>query len=151
MNQLEAALTIEPQEELRSPRSHFYVLVECDEEGDNGWNEEIGFSEHSNEGSIDRFLVLPHQDIPSHDPLLEGDEPQINYSMSHILTSDEYVASLEAKAARKQALMEEEKVHKIATEDSKERCKLQKLEKMQKAKERYEERAASKREKEYWK
>ena len=101
LNQLEAALTIEPQEELRSPRSHFYVLVECDEEGDNGWNEEIGFSEHSNEGSIDRFLVLPHQDIPTHDPLLEAGELQIDYSMSHILTSDEYVASLEAKAARK--------------------------------------------------
>jgi hypothetical protein len=75
--------------------------VEYDNEGDSGWGEEIGFSEYSNEGSIDRFLVLPHQDIPSHDPLHEGSEPQIDYSMSHILTSDEYVASLEAKATRK--------------------------------------------------
>jgi hypothetical protein len=67
--------------------------------------------------------------------------------MSHILTSDEYVASLEAKAAHKQALMEEARIRKIATEDSKERRRLQKLEKMQKAKERSEERAANKHEK----
>jgi hypothetical protein len=76
LNQLEDALTTEPQEELRSPRSHFYIPpVECDNEDDTGWGEEIGFSEHNNEGSIDRFLVLPHQDIPSHDPLPKGSEP----------------------------------------------------------------------------
>jgi hypothetical protein len=123
--------------------------VECDEEDDSGWGEEIGFSEHSNEGSIDRLLVLPHQDIPTHDPLLEASELQTDYSMSHILTSDDYVASLEAKAARKQALMEEARARKIATKDSKERRRLQKLEKMQKAKERSEERAAKKYKKDY--
>jgi hypothetical protein len=47
-----------------------------------------------------------------------------------ILTSDEYVASLEAKAARKQALLEESRVRKIAAEDSKEQRRLQKLEKL---------------------
>jgi hypothetical protein len=46
------------------------------------------------------------------------------------LTSDEYVASLEAKAARKQALLEESRVRKIAAEDSKEQRRLQKLEKL---------------------
>jgi hypothetical protein len=91
--------------------SRFYVLpVECDEESDSGWDEEIGFSEHSNEGSIDRFLVLPHEDIPVHDPLPAGREPQIDYSRSYILTSDEYVASLEAKIAHKQAFLEEVRV-----------------------------------------
>jgi hypothetical protein len=151
LNQLEVALAMQPEEDLRSPRSHFYVpAVESELQDDCGWGEEIGFSEHSNDGSIDRFLVLPHEDIPAHDPLPEGGEPQIDYSRSHILTSDEYVASLEAKAARKQALLEEARVRKIASEDSKERRKLQKLEKMQKAKERTEKRAANKREKDYW-
>jgi hypothetical protein len=131
LNQLEAALAMHPEEELRSPRSHFYVpTVECEVEDDCGWDEEIGFSEHSNDGSIDRFFVLPHEDIPMHDPLPEGGKPQIDYSRSHILTSDEYVPSLEAKAARKQALLEEARVRKIASEDSKERSRLQKLEKM---------------------
>jgi hypothetical protein len=114
LNQLEAVLSKEPEEEVRSPRSYFYVLpVECDEEDDLRWGEEIGFSEHSNEGSIDKFLVLPHEDIPVHVPLPAGGKSQIDYSRSYILTSDEYVASLEAKAARKQTLLEEARLKKI--------------------------------------
>jgi hypothetical protein len=34
-------------------------------------------------------------------------EPQIDYNRSHILTSDEFVAFLKAKAARKQTILEE--------------------------------------------
>ena len=150
LNQLEAALAMQPEEDFRFPRSHFYVpAVESELRDDCRWVEEIGFSKYNNDGSIDKFLVLLHEDIPTHDPLHEGGEPQIDYSSSHTLTFDEYMASLEAKAAQKQALLEEARVRKIASEDSKERRKLQKLEKMQKANERIEERVANKREKDY--
>ena len=70
--------------------------------------------------------------------------------MNYILTSDDYVAFLEAKAARKQALLEEARVKRITAEENKERRKLQKLEKLQKAKERSKERVANKRNKDYW-
>jgi hypothetical protein len=69
-------------------------------------------------------LVLPHEDIPTHDPLHVGGEPQIDYSRSYILTFDEYVASLEAKVAKKQAVLEEAKARKIASEETKEQRKL---------------------------
>jgi hypothetical protein len=130
LNQLEAALTTEPEEEPRSPRSHFYIPpVQCNDQDDWSWDEETGFSEHSNEGSINRFLVLPHEDIPTHDPLPTSGEPQIDYSMSYIITSDEYVATLEAKTAHKQALLEEARIKRTAVEENKERRKLQKLQK----------------------
>jgi hypothetical protein len=51
--------------------------------------------------------VLPQKDLPVHAPLSRSSEPQIDYSKSHILTSYEFVASLEAKAALKQEIMEE--------------------------------------------
>jgi hypothetical protein len=54
----------------------------------------------------------------------------LDYSRSYILTSDEYAASLEAKAARKQAVLEEVRVRKIAAEESKEQRKVLKLEKL---------------------
>jgi hypothetical protein len=111
--------------------SRFYVLpVECDEESDSGWDEEIGFSEHSNEGSIDRFLVLPHEDIHAHDLQPISSEPLIDYFMSYVFMFDEYVASLEAKAIRKQALLEEARTRTIAAKESNETSKLQKLERV---------------------
>ena len=91
------------------------------------WGEEIGFNEHSNKGSIDRFLVLPHEDILIHVTLPVDGEPQIDYSRNYILTSDEYVASLEAKATHKQVVLEETRLKKIAAEESKEQQKVQKL------------------------
>ena len=125
LNQLEAAFTTEQHEELRSPRSHFYIPpVEATEEEDCRWSEEISFNEESTGRSINRFLVLAHENILVHDPLHVGGELQIDYSRSYILISDEYMASLEAKAACKQALIEEARVHKIAAEESKETCKL---------------------------
>jgi hypothetical protein len=83
--------------------------------------EEIGFSKQKNGRSIDRFLVLLHEDILTHDLLPTGGEPQIDYIMSYIFTSDEYMASLEAKLARKQALLKEARVYKIAAKESKEK------------------------------
>jgi hypothetical protein len=59
--------------------------------------------------------------VPVHAPLLAAIEPQIDYSQSYILTSDEYVASLEAKVAQKQALLEDTRLRKIAAEEGKER------------------------------
>jgi hypothetical protein len=94
------------------------------------WGEEIGYIEQGHaEDSIDHFLVVSQQDVPQHDPLPLGGEPQIDYSKSYILTSKEYVASLEAKASRKQAVQEEAHLRKIAADENKENRRLQKLEK----------------------
>lgn len=112
--------------------------------------EEIGFSEQSNGRSIDRFLILLYEDILAHDLLPTSGEPQIDYTMSYILTFDEYMASLEAKLARKQALLKEAKVCKIAAKENKEKWKLQKLEKLYKTKEWFVERATIICEKDYW-
>jgi hypothetical protein len=85
-----------------------------------------------------------------HEPLPASGEPQIDYSKSYILISEEYVASLEAKACRKQALQEEARLRKLATEESKENRRLEKLEKAARTKARAEERAANKRYNDYW-
>jgi hypothetical protein len=97
---LEAALGESEQLDAdKLPKKHYFVLGS---EVDDGWGEEIGFNENSeNPDSIDRFLVLPQEDLPVHVPLPTTGEPKIDYSRSHILTSDEFVASLKAKAARK--------------------------------------------------
>jgi hypothetical protein len=95
-------------------------------------------------------LILPQQDVLQHDPLPPGGEPQIDYSRSYILTSEEYVSSLEAKASRKQALQEEARLLKIAADENKENCRLQKLEKTAKNKARTKERATNKRYNDYW-
>jgi hypothetical protein len=77
-----------------------------------------------------------------------ADELQIGYNQSYILTFTKYVASLEAKAARKQALLEDARLCKIVVEENKERrC----VEKEKRCHERFEERAANKRKKAYWK
>jgi hypothetical protein len=60
------------------------------------------------------------------------------------------VAALEAKAAHKEALMEEARVKKVALEENKERRKVEKLEKARRTKQRADERAPTKKEKEYW-
>jgi hypothetical protein len=49
-----------------------------------------------------------------YNPLLAGGEPQIDFSKNYILTFEEYVASLETKASRKQALQEEAQLRKVA-------------------------------------
>jgi hypothetical protein len=94
--------------------------------------------------------VLPQEDLPIHIPFPPTGEPQIDYSRSHILTSDEFVASLEAKAAHKQALLEEAQARRTAAEDNKEMRRLEKLEKERRCREHAEERAAKKLEKQYW-
>ena len=109
---------------MRSLRSHFYVLpVEYNEQHDWGWSEEISFSEQSSEGFIDKFLVLLHEDISVHDPLLASGEPHIDYSIGYNFTFDEFVASLEAKATCKQTLLKEGRVHKTVVKVSKEKRK----------------------------
>jgi hypothetical protein len=131
LNQLEAAPHHGVTEELKSPRSHFYVPpIECNEQYDWGWGEEIGFNEQSNEVFTNRFLVLPHEDIHAHDLQPISSEPLIDYFMSYVFMFDEYVASLEAKAIRKQALLEEARTRTIAAKESNETSKLQKLERV---------------------
>jgi hypothetical protein len=66
-------------------------------------------------------------------------------AVNHILTSEEFVASLEAKAARKEALAEEVRVKRIAAEANKERHKQEKLEKAAATHEHRKERAHNKR------
>jgi hypothetical protein len=88
--------------------------------------------------------VLPQEDLLVHAPLSPTSEPQNDYNKSHILTLDEFVASLEAKAARKQALLKEAQVRRIVAEENKEMCKLEKLEKEKKCLKRVEERATKK-------
>jgi hypothetical protein len=151
--ELEAALgESDPQEKPSLPQQHYYVPGEAGGEEEDGWGEEIGFNEGSESiDSFDQFLVLPQQDLPVHVALPAGGEPQIDYSQSYILTSDEYVASLEAKAARKQAILEDSRLRKIAAEENKERRRMEKLEKEKRCQERAEERAVNKREKAYWK
>jgi hypothetical protein len=135
---------------------HYYVLPLAREaveprwgEGDD-WGEVIGYSEQgAGDDSIDRFLVLPQQDVPVHEPPPPDGEPQIDFSKSYILTSEEYMASLEAKASRKQALHEEARFHKVAAEASKENRRLEKLQKEAKSKARAKERAANKRYNDY--
>jgi hypothetical protein len=97
---LEAALeNLEEQDTNSLPKRHYFVLGESPAEED-GWGEEIGFNDGSgNPDSFDRFLVLPQEDLPVHAPLPGSSEPQIDYSKNHILTSNAFVASLEAKTA----------------------------------------------------
>jgi hypothetical protein len=71
--------------------------------------------------------VLPQADLPEHAPLPVNGESQIDYSRSHILTSDEFVASLEAKAAQKQAILEEAHNRRRVAEETKEMRRLEKL------------------------
>jgi hypothetical protein len=148
---LEAALEdIEEHDTETLPRRHYFVPGTATED-EGGWGEEIGFNDNSeNPDSIDRFLVLPQQDLPVHTPLPASGEPQIDYSRSHILTSNEFVAFLEAKAARKQAILEEAQIRRRAVEENKEMRRLEKLEREKRCKKRVEERAANKKEKEYW-
>jgi hypothetical protein len=94
--------------------------------------------------------VLPQEDLLVHVPLSPTSEPQNDYNKSHILTLDEFVVSLEAKAAHKQALLEEAQPRRIATEENKEMHRLEKLEKERRYLERAKERAAKKRERQYW-
>jgi hypothetical protein len=149
---LEAALERPEEEHFGLPKRHYFVPPEgAQEEEDPGWGEEIGFSEEEESGeSIDRFLVLPQEDVPVHPPLPTAGEPQVDYSRSYILTSNEFVASLEAKATCRNQLLEEARLRKIAAEESKEKRRLEKLDKERKSKERAAERAAKKREKQYW-
>lgn len=93
--------------------------------------------------------MVPQEDLPIHAPLLPTGELQIDYSRSHILTSNEFVASLEATVAHRQALLEEAQVWSIAAEENKEMQGLEKLEKERKCLELAKERAARKWEKQY--
>jgi hypothetical protein len=123
---LEAALGESEQLDAdRLPKRHYFVPGN---EGDDGWGEEIGFNENSeNPDSIDRHLVLPQEDLPVHVPLPATSEPRIDYNRSHILTSDKFVASLEANATQKQALLEEAEMQRLLVEENKEVHMLQKL------------------------
>jgi hypothetical protein len=91
--------------------------------------------------------VLPQEDLPVHAPLPTIGEPRIDYSRSHILTYDEFVASLEAKATRKQALLEEVEARRLLTKENKEVRRLEKLDREKRCKERAEELAAKRRKK----
>jgi hypothetical protein len=156
LDALEEALG-EAEEEARAATVHYYVPPETTEGvqagwgGEDSWAEVVGYTENGQaDDSIDRFLVLPQQDVPTHEPLPAGGEPQIDFSKSYILTSEEYMASLEAKASKKQALHEESRLRKLAAKESKEARRLEKLEKAAKSKARAEERAANKRYNDYW-
>jgi hypothetical protein len=131
LSNLEAALAELEEQECGLHRRHYFVpLEEGQEEEDHGWGEEVGFTEDQESGdSIDRFLVLPQQDVPIHRYVPTGGEPQIDYSRSHILTSEEFMASLEAKAAKKQQLLEEARFRKIAGEENMKKKRLEKQEK----------------------
>ena len=91
-----------PVGEQSPPNMHYYVPGQSQAEEEDGWGEEVGFTENNEStDSSDRFLVLPQQDLLVYDALSAIGEPQIDYSQSYILTSDKYVVSLEAKVARK--------------------------------------------------
>lgn len=121
-----------PEEEhFGLPKRNYFVLLEdAHEEEDLGWREEIGFSdEQESRESIDRFLVLLQEDVPIHPLHPAVGKPQVNYSCNYILTSDEFVVLLEAKAAHKNQLVEEAWLRKIVVEESREKRRLEKLEK----------------------
>jgi hypothetical protein len=71
--------------------------------------------------------VLPQEDLLVYTLLPATGESKIDYSKSHILISDEFVASLEAKAARKQALLEEAETRRLPAEENKGVHRLEKL------------------------
>jgi hypothetical protein len=152
LSHLEAALAEPEDQEHGLSRRHYVVLlVEGEEEQEHGWREEVGFTkDQASADCIDRFLVLPQEDVHVHPTLPTGGKPQVDYSRSYILTSDEFLASLEAKAAKKQQLLEEARLRKIAAEENREKRRLEKLEKERRVKEHAEERAAQKCEKQYW-
>ena len=81
---------------------------------------------------------------------LEVVNSKLTISRNHILTSDEFVASLETKVARKHATMEETQACRIAAEETKEMQRLERLEKERRCKLQAKKRAASKLENEYW-
>ena len=111
-----------------------------------------GFNDNNeNPESIDRFLVLPQEDLLVHTSLLTTRELKIDYNRCHILISDEFVAFLEAKIACKQALIQEVEMHRVAAEENKEVCKLEKLQREKRSRLRAEECASNKRNKQYWK
>jgi hypothetical protein len=121
--ELEVALAkSEPKLEERLLQQHHYVLGLSTREEEHGLGKEIGFIKDTKSiDSIGRFLVLPQQDLPIHVALLVAGEPQIDYNQSYILTSDKFIASVEAKATRKQVLLEEARLCKIATKETKKR------------------------------
>jgi len=59
--------------------------------------------------------------VPIHAPFLRLQEPHVDYSFSHIFTPDDFVEKLTKKAAKKEALLEEAKARKVATEGNKEK------------------------------
>jgi hypothetical protein len=156
LNELEEALA-QAEEQPTGSFVHYYVpplarpAVEPGWDESDDWGEIIGYSEQgAGNDSIDYFLVLPQQDVPVHEPLPPGGEPQIDFSKSYILTSEEYMALLEAKASRKQALQEEARLRKVAADASKENRRLEKVQKEAKSKARALDRAANKRYNDYW-
>jgi hypothetical protein len=122
---LTAALEDPKEQEIESlPKRHYFVPRAAPED-EGGWDEEIGFNDNNdNLDSIDRFLVVPQADLPKHAPTGES---QIDYSRSHILIYDEFVASLEAKAIQKHAILEEAQSRRRAAEETKEMRRLEKL------------------------
>jgi hypothetical protein len=151
LNRMETAMAEHEAEMHCLPTLHYYVPV-GGPEGDPDVEPalvEVQVRAEPTDG-VDRFLVLPQEEVPVHASLPASWEPVLDQSFSHILTSDEFVAILEAKAARKEALQEEARQKKLALEESKERRKAEKLEKARKNKQRAEEHAIAKREREYW-
>jgi hypothetical protein len=80
LDALEEALG-EAEEEPRAATVHYYVPPQAREgvqagwDGEDNWGEVVGYTENGQvDDSIDRFLVLPQQDVPTHEPLPAGGE-----------------------------------------------------------------------------
>jgi hypothetical protein len=89
---------------------HYYVPPIATDVEDNALDyEEEKDNVMDDTNDIDKFLVLLQGDIPVHALLPRDGEPHIDHSISYIHTSDEFVPSLEAKAAHKEVALQEAK------------------------------------------
>jgi len=105
----------EPEEVQRSPLVHFYVPPNLvNSSGDDPEAADCDDEPAEVDHDINQFLQLPQENVPIHAPLSRLQEPHVDYSFSHILTSDDFVEKLAEKAAKKEALMEEAKARKVA-------------------------------------
>ena len=98
---------------------------------------------------ISRFLVLPR--IPIRRSRRAAGEPLIDYSNSIILTSDNYLASMEQLAAKRDSVAKAKEQRKLEAEVRKRKREEEKLQRASKKKEVDATKAAKAREVAYWK
>ena len=121
--------------------THYFVDVEDDSSTEDVHHSHLEESANNPPNDISEFLRLP-QHVQR--PLRVGTNPLVDYSKSHILTSDQYCETMDFRAARKADAIEGAKKKKNDANITKERKMLEKSEKDAAKKTRIAEKEAKK-------